>query len=202
MLGALATTQQRFTIPRGPAMGRGNALPFSAREPQGLHHEPVALRGQKSEFVQALERAHRTTVGVQATAMLPGIGHSLAAVAAIAALSPVYAQLIARSRVSEVLKLYVTDELAEVRSFVEARPYLIELLADAPATIRQIYGECTMKLERLVESEEGWSRLYLVIQTKLGADEIIRRSDRFRDEWILPRIEKFGPDFSVTEEPV
>jgi hypothetical protein len=202
MFGSLAGNQHSPLPPFLSAMQPGEVFPSQSQgQTFGLLGQGQP-RGHSSRFTEALDITHRPASDIRAghTGRPPSTVEPLAPMASVVELS-LASTYRAVARLSDVLRDYTSDQLQDVAAYLAARPHLIELLATAPAAIRNAYGDCVLRLEILFEPEEQWSKLYLVIQTKLSPDEIIVRSDRFRDEWILPRIDRFGAEFSITEEP-
>lgn len=105
-------------------------------------------------------------------------------------------------RLSGLLQNYRCDDVAEAYLFLSTHPQLIPLLEEAPLAIRQAYGPCELKLDILQDTEEGWTRMFLVVKSSLDVDSLLERSAAFGEHWIMPRLAAFGLDFSITEEPV
>ena len=106
-------------------------------------------------------------------------------------------------RLNALLQNYICHDVGEVYSYLTRHVGLFPLLEEAPVAIRRVYGPCSLKLEVLTEPEEGWSRLFLVIQSILDTERLLELSERFSQEWIAPRLATFEAEsFSVTEEPV
>jgi len=105
-------------------------------------------------------------------------------------------------RATDLLRSFVIQDPAAVARFLRSRPHLLDVLGEASQAIPLYFGLATAPhLELVSDDEEGWERLFLVVRVPMGLEELFGRSDVFHQHWVVPRIDKFRSEFTITEEP-
>jgi hypothetical protein len=103
-------------------------------------------------------------------------------------------------RLRDLLRSYVVKSSAPIVRFLRSRPQLVSVLEDARSALPLYFQESMLVLDLVYDGEEDWERLYLIVKTKMDVEALLTLSDRFHNEWVIPRIDSFGGEFSVTEE--
>jgi hypothetical protein len=105
-------------------------------------------------------------------------------------------------RIRSVLRHYVVPAPSPVIEFLQSRIHLVDILDAAWRAIPMYFHKASAQLDLVRDDEEAWERLYLTIKVPLGVEDLLRQADRFHEEWVSPRIENFGCEFTITEEPI
>lgn len=60
---------------------------------------------------------------------------------------------------------------------------VVRVLLEAPAAIRQVFGEVRPVLDLVTDPEEGWEELFIVVLTRESAVQALDRLKRLDAEW-------------------
>jgi hypothetical protein len=90
-----------------------------------------------------------------------------------------------RAQISALKAFYWMSDLNELSTYLLNNLALVGVLEAAPLEIRKVFGPVVLGLELMIEPEEGWRRLYLVIRSQLSPEEIVRRETALLEGWFL-----------------
>lgn len=99
-------------------------------------------------------------------------------------------------------ELYTFNNPKEIKSFLLANNYLIDILSEAPAHVGRIFGIALLHLELHHDPEERWDELFIVIRSLCSPEEAIRLENRLAEEWFLDRMKETDGKLNITEEPL
>ena len=111
--------------------------------------------------------------------------------------------VISESQFGDLRKHFELRDEASVRSYLCKYPFLLALLLETKAQITRIFGEETKPaLEVSVDPNDWAAQLFIVIPTRLNADEISLLFDQLDQEWWMEASERanyrmnFIPEFN------
>lgn len=91
----------------------------------------------------------------------------------------------------------------EVRDFLWANKYLIEVLFEAHKQIKRVFGQgVNIHLELHRDPDENFEELFVVIETDLSPKLSLDLLDRFDEEWFLDIADKTEGKLNVTVRPL
>lgn len=74
--------------------------------------------------------------------------------------------------------------VSSAEEFLHRNPDLYEVLNQADAVIKDIFGECCLATRAITDLEDGWEYLSVEIKTSLPLDEAMNRLDEFDVWWV------------------
>lgn len=99
-------------------------------------------------------------------------------------------------------KSYIFNNPKEIKRFILANMYLIEILLEAPQHIYQIFGNFPIYLELHHDPEEDWDELFIVIKTNYPPDKAVELEEKLFEEWFIKVLKKTNGKLNFTEEPL
>lgn len=88
-----------------------------------------------------------------------------------------------RADIESLKRFYVFREPTEVLEFLEKHPFLVPLLLEAPARIRQYFPDSPLFLQYVPDPESDDEKLVAYIATNLAPEEAIDTLEQFDDNW-------------------
>ena len=67
--------------------------------------------------------------------------------------------------------------------YASEHPEVIEVLAEASAAVREVFGSARLFLDLVVDPEEEWEELFIVIVTKDSVDQSLRQLRQLDANW-------------------
>ncbi|MCD6326954.1 hypothetical protein J7M28_05320 [bacterium] len=94
-------------------------------------------------------------------------------------------------------------EHGQIQEFLQEQDFLYPILKEAKDQIVEVFGEnVVVCLELFHDAEEGWDNLFIVIKTRLDADEAMRLEDKLVHNWFAQRLQDAGGKLNIIEEPL
>ncbi len=79
-------------------------------------------------------------------------------------------------------------------------PEVVSALSEAPAAVRRVFGEVRPALELVVDPEEGWEELFIVIPPTGPTDQALRQLRQLDANWFGDAARRARFAFNVTVE--
>jgi hypothetical protein len=113
---------------------------------------------------------------------------------------PIAAEVADSLRVRDLVRSFKVTATAPIVRFLRSRRRLVLSLEEARIAVPLYFRDSQLLLDLVYDRDEDWERLYLIVKSKLSIDELLKTSEKFHDEWVIPRIDTFGGEFTITEE--
>lgn len=108
-----------------------------------------------------------------------------------------------RGDIEQLESKYTFENPMDVKRFLLANKYLIEIIFEAHRQIKRMFGEeITLFLELHCDPEEGWDELFIVIKSPYSAEKAVEFERKLFDEWFIHRIQDTKGKLNFTEEPL
>jgi hypothetical protein len=105
--------------------------------------------------------------------------------------------------IEQLGKLYVMRDAERVLAFYAENRFLFDLLIEAPTPIKKLFGEETeLGLRVALDSEAGYSEMFIRIMTKLKAEQAFSLLEKLEEEWWFNSSEKTNGKLNLTLEYV
>jgi len=102
---------------------------------------------------------------------------------------------------TNIKSLYSLRNEEAIVEFLSQNRDLMEYLLDAPAKIREIFGDdVKLELELHTDPEENWDELFIVIVTSVSPKEVIEMERQLFKEWFGKIVDKIGGRLNYTSE--
>lgn len=101
---------------------------------------------------------------------------------------------------TNIKSLYSLINEEAIVEFLLQNPDLMEYLLEAPAKIREIFGDVKLELELHTDPEENWDELFIIIVTSASPKEAIEMERRLLKEWFGKIVDKIGGRLNYTSE--
>lgn len=105
-------------------------------------------------------------------------------------------------KIEELENLFIFDNPIEIKNFLLANNYLIEILFEAPGHIYRIFGQVPIHIELHHDPEENWGELFIVVKSTSKPEEAVMLEERLAKEWFLTRIKDTKGKLNIIEEPL
>ncbi|NSW77585.1 MAG: hypothetical protein HPY54_00940 [Chthonomonadetes bacterium] len=92
------------------------------------------------------------------------------------------------------------ENVDEVRRFLERDTFLVDILQEAPARVREFFGDVPIGLTIHHDPEEGWDELFIVIKSPYSPHETLMRDEALFREWFAYRLGGAQGKLNITEE--
>ncbi len=102
-------------------------------------------------------------------------------------------------QINVLAREYEIRNPSEVAEFLSENKYLIDLLEEIPAQIREVFGdEQNLTLEFFLDPEDStWHRLFVRIPTKFVPKESNNLLDKFKENWWFDNESRSNSKISV-----
>ena len=84
--------------------------------------------------------------------------------------------------------------------YASEHPEAIPVLSEAPVAIRQLFGPAPLVLDLVVDPEEAWEELFIVIITTRPVDQALSRLRQLDADWFVDAARRAKFTVNVTVE--
>lgn len=107
-------------------------------------------------------------------------------------------EVVDQAHLHKLEEIYSFRDAAEVRRFLVAHPYLIDILLEAQPYLGKYFGPDPDVVLEVVNDREtaSWQQLFAYIQTSLSVDEALAQLDELDEAWFLDQTDRVDDLFN------